>query len=124
VRIGSRFAAADPGNSDAQRDLAATYQRLAAIHHRQGKSTQALAELRQGRDIMATLRRRAPEAEQWREELGYLEDRIAALEGRRLLTAESAPPAAPSIASTTASLGAGAPEALPAPAELGRMPKL
>ena len=67
---------------------------------------------------------RAPEVEQWRDDLDYFEGRIAALEGRRVLTARSTPPAAPTMASAAGSLHAVAQDGLPAPDALGLTPKL
>jgi tetratricopeptide (TPR) repeat protein len=99
LRISSRFAAADPDNAGAQRDVAVSYDKLAAIHHRLGKSGRALAELRKGREIMAALLERSPEVAQWTQDLARFDGRIAALQGRGEVTAASAPPGSPTMAS-------------------------
>jgi tetratricopeptide (TPR) repeat protein len=121
VRIGTRFAAGDPDNPRAQRDLAVSYQKLAALHHRLGKSTQALVALRRGRELMGALHEHAPQSEQWREGLAYFDDRIAALEGlgRAPTTAGMAATIAPTAGSVS-----GATNDLPRlPAALAHVPE-
>src|SRR5207248_4934729 len=101
--VGRRFVAADPGNAQWQRDLAAGCQRLAEARLRMGKTAQALTELRRGRDIMAALIATAsrasldlsPDLPQWSEDLDRFDARIAVLTGR---TREQ--PATPAVAST------------------------
>ena len=100
LEIGIRFAAADPGNAASQRDLAVSYGKLAAVRHRLGKSGQALAGLRKGRDIMAALLATTADVEQWTQDLARFDGRIAALEGRGQALAENGPATgSPTVAS-------------------------
>jgi tetratricopeptide (TPR) repeat protein len=88
LQIGRRFAAADPANPRWQRDLAVSYQRLANVHHRLGKTAQALAELRRGRDLMEAVVVNtpdfAPDAARWTADLARFDTNIAALRGQPL----------------------------------------
>ena len=105
LAIGRRFVAADPGNVQWQRDLAVSYQRLAEARLRLGKTAQALAELRRGRDIIAALVETSqslpdatPDAAKWAADLARFDSRIATLIGRPF--PGPAAPGTPVVAST------------------------
>jgi tetratricopeptide (TPR) repeat protein len=111
LAIGRRFVAADPGNAQWQRDLAVSYQRLAEARLRLGKTAQALAEMRRGRDIIAALVEASqsspdatPDAAKWAADLARVDGRIATLTGRPLPRpgAPGTTPQAPTLASAPA----------------------
>ena len=104
LAIGRRFVAADPGNVQWRRDLAVSYQRLGEARLRLGKTAQALAELRRGRDIIAALVETSqslpdatPDAAKWAADLARFDGRIATLTGRPF-PGSAAPGTAPSAA--------------------------
>jgi tetratricopeptide (TPR) repeat protein len=103
LAIARRLAATDPSSASAQYELALSYGKLAHVHHLLGRSKQALAGLRHGRDIVAALVSSGPPnmARQWNDDLALFDGRIAALEGR----AHKVPvPAAAFITTTGASV--------------------
>jgi tetratricopeptide (TPR) repeat protein len=124
LAIAKRIADAERDNAQARRNLALSYGKLAAAHHWLGKSGQALAELRQGREMMAALLETVPGTKSWTEDLARLDSRIAALEGRASVAAMGSPTITPATASwtTISTPGASAVESpqLPAPATDGR----
>jgi tetratricopeptide (TPR) repeat protein len=114
LAIGRRFVAADPGNVQWQRDLAVSYQRLGEARLRLGKTAQALAELRRGRDIIAALVETSqslpdatPDAAKWAADLARFDSRIATLIGRPF--PGPAAPGTPVVASTVLCDGAPCP---------------
>ena len=82
LAIAKRIADVDRGNAQAQRNLAASYGKLASAYHRLGKTGQALAKLRQGREMMAGLLETAPGIKLWADGLALFDNRIVALQGR------------------------------------------
>ena len=117
VAIAVRFEDGDKSLAGRKRDLAVMHARLAAVLHPLGKSGQALAELRRGRDIMAGLLKSAPGFEPWTQQLAHFDGRIAALEGRA--RAVMSP-----VASAAASSFGPSNRTLPMPVGLSVPPKL
>ena len=82
LAIRERLAAADPSNTEWQRDLAISHYNLALDYEGQDRITDALHELILGRDIMAALVAIAPGNAQWKRELVQLEHDIARLQAQ------------------------------------------
>jgi hypothetical protein len=81
-----------------------SYQRLAEARLRLGKTAQALAELRRGRDIIAALVETSqslpdatPDAAKWAADLARFDSRIATLIGRPFPGTAPSAPSAPTV---------------------------
>jgi len=103
LAIAKDIADLDDDHAQAQRNIAVTYGKLATAHHWLGKTGQALAELRQAREMMAALLATAPAIKLLTDDLAQLDGRIAALEGRAQVGTKSSPTvtSAPSMTIST-----------------------
>jgi len=77
--IFDRLAKSDPGNAGWQRDLMVSYTRLASAYLRAEQPTKARDALSAGRDIVARLVTQFPDRSQWKQDLAWFDQQIAAL---------------------------------------------
>ncbi len=76
----SLLAASSPGNAGWQRDLAASYGRIATVESRLGARDDALARFRRGRNIIARLSRQSPDDATLPKDLAWFDAQIAHLD--------------------------------------------
>jgi tetratricopeptide (TPR) repeat protein len=74
-----RLAKLDPRNMGWQRDLAASYSKLADAHRQSGDKAKARAFLRQRQEIMARLTKLSPDNAVWKQDLAWFERQIKEL---------------------------------------------
>jgi hypothetical protein len=78
----SHLAKSDPGNAGWQRDLAASFGKLALVHKQYGDRAKARDFFRQGQTIMARLTKLRPDNAEWAADLAEFNQEIAALAKR------------------------------------------
>ena len=96
----SRLTRADLYNADWQRDLAISHGNLADVYRQQGEMTLARDALGKGLGVMQRLALLSPDNMQWKKDLGWFEEQIAALD---------APPFQEARAQAQAAFDAGQP---------------
>jgi hypothetical protein len=79
LAISERLAKSDPGNAGWQRDLAASYSKLAYVYRRSNEPDKTLAALRQGQVIMDRLTKLSPDNAGWKTDLAWFNHQIAVL---------------------------------------------
>jgi hypothetical protein len=65
---------------DWQRDLSASFAKLADVHKQSGDRAKARDYLRQGQAILAQLTKLSPENAQWKSDLAWFDGQIAELD--------------------------------------------
>ena len=76
LAIAETLAARDPGNTDWQHDLSASYERLGDVQTKQGDLAAALASYRKEQEIAETLAGRDPGNTDWQRDLSMFDSRI------------------------------------------------
>jgi hypothetical protein len=76
------LAKADPANANWQRDLAITHGRIGVVFMQQGEKEKALAELREGRRLIAAVLKKSPLNPQLPKDLAGFDAFIGQLEGK------------------------------------------
>jgi hypothetical protein len=77
--IAERLAKSDPSNAGWQRDLSLSYARLASAYLATMQSIKARVALSTGRNILTRLVTQFPDRAQWKQELAWFDQQIAAL---------------------------------------------
>jgi hypothetical protein len=77
--IADRLAKSDPGNAGWQRDLSVSYARLASAYLKTEQSMKPRKAFSAGRDIVARLVTQFPDWSQWKRDLSWFDQQIAAL---------------------------------------------
>ena len=79
LAIRDRLAKADPGNAGWQRDLSVSYAKLASAYLKAEQPAKAGEALAAGRAIIARLVAQFPDWSQWKQDLSWFDQQIAAL---------------------------------------------
>jgi hypothetical protein len=79
LAITDRLAKSDPGNAGWQRDLSVSYAKLASAYLKATQLTEAREALSTGRDIISRLVTQFPGWSQWKQDLSWFDQQIAAL---------------------------------------------
>jgi hypothetical protein len=77
--LAQRLAKSDPNNARWQRSVAAAYGELAEAFEKSRQVSEARKALAAGRDIMAQLLAQRPDTSQWKDDLAWFDQQIAAL---------------------------------------------
>jgi hypothetical protein len=78
LAIKERLAKSDPQNATWQNDLAFTYAKLADAFSRQNQAEDAKRALAAGRNILAALTAKYPDWAEWKQNLAWFDEKLAA----------------------------------------------